>query len=131
MIRAAQIDTNEIVGTLVSHMRGDLADIVPDDDVLAQARANGVSHLIKEIEITKDGRETKYKIKIHDSQSAAKQLCNVFGLEKLPAPNPETVSRLDRAIERFIEKAAGKGLVVTPEQARDKLMPYFNGPSTH
>jgi hypothetical protein len=134
-VREAQIDTNEVIGTLVSHMRGDFADIIPDDPFIQQAKVNKVSHLLKEVEITErtilgeDGGanvlEKKYKIKIHDSQSAAKHLCNVFGLEKLPAPNPETVRKLDEAVRRFIEKAAEKGIEVTPEQARTKLMPFY------
>jgi len=140
-IREAQIDTNEVIGTLVSHMRGDLADICPEDSFLAQARERGVSHLIKELEITErtilgeEGEnsilERKYKIKIHDSQGAAKHLCNVFGLEKLPAPNPETMRKLDAAVEKMIEKAAAKGITVTPEQARARLMPYVQSKMTN
>jgi phage terminase small subunit len=89
-IKEAQIDTNEVIGTLVSHMRADLADICPKDAFLKAARENGVSHLIKELEISErvikgesltegderaeDVLERKYKIKVHDAQSAAKQL---------------------------------------------------------
>jgi phage terminase small subunit len=134
-IREAQIDTNEIIGTLVSHMRGDFADLLPEDEFFKEARRRGVSHLIRELETTEhiipgedggpDVTERKRKIKIHDSQAAAKQLCNVFGLEKLPAPNPETARKLDEAVGKFIERAAAKGLKVTPEQARKKLQPYF------
>lgn len=134
-VRNAQIDTNEIIGTLVSHMRGDLADVVPNDEFLRQAQERGVSHLLKEVEITErtiageEGEpavlERKYKIKIHDAQAAAKHLTTVFGLEKLPAPNPETLRRLDEAVGRFIKKAAAKGIIVTPEQARAKLMPLI------
>lgn len=134
-IRDAQIDTNEIVGTLVSQMRGDFGDILPEDAFIQQVKASGHSHLLKEVEITEkqipaaEGKplilERKYKIKIHDAQAAAKQLCNVFGLEKLPAPHPETVRKLDEAVGKFIEKAAARGLKVTPEQAREKLKPYF------
>jgi phage terminase small subunit len=134
-MRDAEVTTNEIIGTLVSQMRGDFADILPEDEFFKKCRENGVSHLIKEVETTKHlipgededscVTEVKRKIKIHDSQAAAKQLCNVFGLEKLPAPNPETMKKLDEAVEKFIEKAAKKGITVTPEQARSKLMPFI------
>jgi phage terminase small subunit len=140
-IREAQINTNEVVGTLVSHMRGDFGDILLKDKFVQEVRALGLSHLLKEVEVTErilrrevliegedepqDVLERKYKIKIHDSQAAAKQLCNVFGLEKLPAPNPEAMRRMDEAVDRFIEKAAKKGITVTPEQARTKLMPFL------
>jgi phage terminase small subunit len=134
-MRDAEVTTNEIIGTLVSQMRGDFADILPEDEFFKKCRENGVSHLIKEVETTKHVlagedeescvTEVKRKIKIHDAQAAAKQLCNVFGLEKLPAPNPEAMKRLDEAVDRFIEKAAKKGIKVTPEQARAKLMPFI------
>jgi phage terminase small subunit len=140
-IREAQIDTNEIIGTLVSHMRGNFADLLPRDAFIQEAHENGASHLIKEVEITertvpaevdRKGKvlqqaalERKYKIKIHDPQAAAKHLCSVFGLEKLPAPNPEAVKVLDEKVKQFIERAAAKGLTVTEEQARAKLQPYF------
>jgi phage terminase small subunit len=106
-IRESQVNTNEIIGTLVSHMRGDLAEVVPNDEFLKEAKRNGVSHLIKELEITKrqviganeddpGAIETKYKIKIHDSQSAAKHLTTVFGLEKAKETHPNDVERNKR-----------------------------------
>jgi hypothetical protein len=106
-IDESQIDTREVIGTLVSHMRGDLAEVVPNDEFLKEAKRNGVSHLIKELEITKrqviganeddpGAIETKYKIKIHDSQSAAKHLTTVFGLEKAKETHPNDVERNKR-----------------------------------
>jgi hypothetical protein len=134
-IRDAEINTNEVIGTLVSHMRGDFGDMFPDDPFFQRLKENGLSHLVKEVETTRHllpgedeesaVTEVKRKIKIHNSQAAAKHLCNVFGLEKLPAPNPEAMKQLDKAIDRFIEKAAKKGITVTPEQARSKLMPFI------
>lgn len=137
-LQEAQVDTNEIIGTLVSHMRGDLADVIPDEEILKSAKERGVSHLIKELKVTRrtipadvdeEGEETfpevletKYEIKLHDAQAAAKQLCNVFELEHMPAPNSKV---LDDAIDRLIAKAEAKGLEVTPEQARAKLMPFI------
>jgi phage terminase small subunit len=120
-IAEAGVDKSEVIGTLVSHMRADFADILPDDKFIQQARANGVSHLLKELEITErsipaevdeEGEEVqpvilerKYKIKIHDSYSAAKQLCSVFGLNKKEGENPEDEKvRVETAIRTYIER---------------------------
>jgi phage terminase small subunit len=104
-IREANLNPQEIIGTLVSHMRGDLADILPEHKILKAARDAGVSHLIKEIEVTEhelpcaEGEkpiiEVKTKIKIHDSQSAAKHLTTVFGLEKAKETHPADVERAE------------------------------------
>jgi phage terminase small subunit len=81
----AQVDSGEIVGLLASHLRGDMADLLPDDAFLKQAKERGVSGLIKRLEITDrivPGRadepgfvlERRYKIEIHSSQEAAAKL---------------------------------------------------------
>jgi len=134
-IAQSNVSTQEIIGTLVSHMRGDLADIFPDDPVLKAARKRGVSHLIKKLErkehfiVREEGeepiREVVTKIEIHNAHSAAKHLTNVFGLEKLPGLNPETEKELNAMVEKLIKKAAEKGVEVTPEQARAKLTPLI------
>jgi hypothetical protein len=90
-IKESQINTNEIIGTLVSHMRGDIADICPGDALLEQAKANGVSHLIKKI--TYDPAGGIKSVEIHDSQSAAKSLATIHGLEKVAGMNPADVER--------------------------------------
>ncbi len=38
-----------IIGVLISHMRGDIADFFPEDDLLQQAKNRGISHLIKKV----------------------------------------------------------------------------------
>jgi hypothetical protein len=48
-IAIAQIQTDEIIGVLVSHMRGDIADFFPEDDFLQEAKKRGISHLIKKV----------------------------------------------------------------------------------
>ncbi len=111
-IRDAELNTNEIIGTLVSHMRADLADICPDDPTLQAAKEAGVSHLIKKIRrkerfIPREGqepeREVITEIEVHDSQSAAKHLIGVFGLEKRPETHPNDVARDERAkVEQFM-----------------------------
>lgn len=102
-IAEAKVETNEVIGTLASHMRADMADIVPDDEILQAAKASGVSHLIKKLRIKtryiSNGRdkepdkEVTHEFEMYSAQEAAKSLCNVFGLNKLPAANPLDAAR--------------------------------------
>lgn len=101
----AQVQTNEVVGTLASQMRADLADILPDDEILRGARERGVSHLIKKLKVrrrlipVKDGEpieEVTHELEVYSAQEAAKQLCMTLGLNKKEAENP-----LDAAREAF------------------------------
>lgn len=136
-VAEAQIDPQEVVGTLVSHMRADFADLLPEDAFVQEARRNGVSHLLKELEITersiaaeldREGKvltpattERKYKIKIHDSYSAARQLCSVFGLNKKEGENPEDEkARVERAIDAYIERTGA-----TRDVAIRNLIPFL------
>jgi hypothetical protein len=94
-IESAEIDTNEIIGTLVGHMRADIANLLADDGSLDLAGAieNGSTQMIKKLIIRKrpikgitDERgdpieETTYDIVIHDSQLAAWRLARILHLE--------------------------------------------------
>lgn len=97
-IEDSKVQTNEVIGTLVSHMRADLADILPEDEVLKSAKASGLSHLIKKMKtterFTKQGeRIVTHEFEMYSAQEAAKQLCAVFGLIKMPATNPNDAAR--------------------------------------
>src|SRR5258708_4814200 len=92
-IDQAQLDTDEIIGTLVSHMRADVGDLLGDDGTpdLVRALENGATHIIKKIKIckrlipTKDGepvQEVTYEIVLHDAQAAARQLARLLQLEE-------------------------------------------------
>src|SRR5258708_7601463 len=47
-IESAEIDTNEIIGTLISHMRADIGNLLADDGSLDLAGAieNGSTHIV-------------------------------------------------------------------------------------
>jgi len=97
-IEDSKVQTNEVIGTLVSHMRGDLAEILPDNDFLIKAKAVGLSHLVKKVKTTerytKEGeRIVTHEFEMYSAQEAAKQLCAVFGLIKMPAANPNDAAR--------------------------------------
>jgi hypothetical protein len=52
-IEAAKLDTDEIIGTLIGHMRADIGNLLGDDGALDLARAieNGSTHIIKKLVI--------------------------------------------------------------------------------
>jgi hypothetical protein len=93
-IQEAQVDSDEVIGTLVSHMRADLADILPENEILQRAREAGFSHLIKKIRIrerfisqgpgNEPIREATTELELHDSQAAAKVLANLIAMENAP-----------------------------------------------
>jgi hypothetical protein len=111
-IEEAQIDTDEIIGTLVSHMRADLGALLADDGSLDLAGAieNRSTHIIKKIKITRrpvrnngaskeesatePAEEITYEIVLHDAQAAARQLARIFSLrdEKNRSQRHEPIS---------------------------------------
>jgi len=84
-IAEAQIETDEVLGTLASIMRGSLDDFLeypdwgPPKIDLALAQQRGVLHLLKELATAPDG---SIKIKLHDSLRAAVQLSRIMNLDK-------------------------------------------------
>jgi phage terminase small subunit len=90
----ANIQANEVIGTLVSHLRADLGDILPDNPIVKQAKAVGLSHLLRKVTVkeyfdkTKQAVVTETTVELHNSQTAAKQLCAIMGLEVAAAKNP-------------------------------------------
>jgi phage terminase small subunit len=52
-IQAAKLDTDEIIGTLIGHMRADIGNLLGDDGALDIVRAieNGSTHIIKKLTI--------------------------------------------------------------------------------
>lgn len=121
----AQVESGEIVGLLASHMRGDMADLLPEDAFLAQAKARGVSGLIRELEITErliigkgdepPVRERHYKIKLHSAQEAAAKLGALmekgFGedaRDNLPRTESERAARVGELLQRGRLRLVGK-----------------------
>ncbi len=102
----ANIHANEVIGTLASHMRADIGDIIPDNSLVKQAKASGLSHLIRKLVVkeyfdkSKQAVVTETSVELHNSQTAAKQLCTVMGLNVDAARNPYDLARA--AYERLI-----------------------------
>lgn len=122
-IEDSKIQTNEVIGTLASQLRGDLAEIIPDSQILQRAQERGLSHLIKKLKTTerttKDGELiVTQEIEIYSSQEAAKQLCAVFGLNKLPASNPNDAAR--EALRAILSETG-----LAEEQARQIVASRF------
>jgi hypothetical protein len=84
-IAEAQVETDEVIGTLVSIQRGTIEDMLVFPDYgkpfpdLKTAKDNGVLHLVKELSYSPDGT---VKIKLHDSAMAAVQLSRIMNLDK-------------------------------------------------
>lgn len=132
----ANVETNEIIGTLVSHMRGDLYDIFPNSEILAEARKNGVSHLVTQIEVEEryipspdeDGepiKVVKTKLRIQDQGKGAERLAKIFGMEQLPAPNEHAMRQFHAAVEDYMQTMADAGHDLTLEQAQSDMAPFF------
>ncbi len=105
-VAEAGVQTNEVMGTLVSHMRADLADVYPEHPLLKRAKAAGVSHWIRKLTVkeyfdkSKQAVVTETSVELHNAQTAAKQLCAVMGLEVAAAKNPYDAARA--AYERLL-----------------------------
>jgi hypothetical protein len=132
----ARIKNNEILGTLASHMRGDLADIFPNNPILKAAKESGHSHLIRKLKqrerfIPQEKgkppiREVDTEVELHDAHSAAKYLAKVRGLEQAPRENDADRNRRRQgyadAIERIYDRALEAGEIVTREDVARQLI---------
>jgi len=105
-IAEAGVQANEVIGTLASHMRADIADIVPNNPIVRRARESGVSHWIRKLTVkeyfdkSKQATVTETTVELHNAQTAAKQLCAVMGLDVAPQKNPYDLARA--AYERLL-----------------------------
>jgi len=140
---AANVTAAEVIGILASQLRADIADVLPDVEVVRKARARGVSHLIRDVEIKtitrRDGSvEETVKVKMVDSTKAAIQLARLMGLEARddslerarqairsimdlkPCSAEEAISILaphNPVVTRLRDEFAGTGLVIAMSQS--------------
>jgi len=101
-------------------MNGDLADILPENDILKAAKENGVSKLIKKIKVRErfipcgEGkepiREVLTEIEVYDAQGAAKHLSSLLmskgGDEE--DEGPIDVTALARELGKTLMEAAAR-----------------------
>lgn len=131
----ASIHTDSITGALVEIMEASPADILPTNKVLAEARKNGVDHLIKKIEITpvkcgtkkktlKDGSvvetpiiKDKVFLEMYSRLDAIGQLRDNFGMKQEPRANTYEATR-QAEVEKEIDKIAANDGVDRAEAAR-------------
>lgn len=100
-----EVERREVIGTVAAHLRGDLADVFTEDELLRAAKAAGVSRNIKKLKVTtdthhhKDGTTTvtvTREVELHDPQRAGQLLGKWLGMEKAEGQNPEDVEREER-----------------------------------
>jgi phage terminase small subunit len=93
-LEAANLNTDEIIGGYVSQMRCDIADLIPDCDILIAAQQKGISHNIKRVRKRqkfirqKNGRmkrEVWWDIDIYSAQQAANALARILDLKNVIA----------------------------------------------
>jgi hypothetical protein len=114
--------TSEVLGTLASQMRADAADFFEEGDnpIVDRARRLGVSHLIKELDITErfipngpgrePTREVRTKLKLYDAQSAARTLGKYKGLEVAPKENDADVTRRAEGFRALVDQLYDEAL---------------------
>lgn len=120
--------TPEVMGTLASHMRGDIADVFDEETmppVIKTAKANGVSHLIKRVTFEKDGRTVR-SLEFHDPQAAARTLGKYKGLEQQPRENDSDVARkmenMRALVDRLYAEAQGAGESISKAEVARRVI---------
>ncbi len=122
-IRDANLETDEVIGTLASQMRSDICDFMDENGQITPEtiRNSGQSHLIKKLKVTKKimfsdgdmaiGEEIKHEIELHDAQAAASKLAQIYVLErKIGAKEASTVDNgLQMFHEKMVKYAEAKG----------------------
>lgn len=89
LMERANVRYEEIIGSLAEIATSSLADVLPEDEFLQRAKANGTDHLIKKIKriVHKDGTTT-YEYEMYSRLEALDQLADNLGLKKEPQKNP-------------------------------------------
>ena len=117
---AANVTGAEVIGILASQMRADIADVLPDEELVIAARARGVSHLIRKIKvrtiIRRDGSEEKIvELELVDAGKAAIALSKMMGLEA----RDDAKERARNAIRALMDLKQ-----CSPEEAISILAPH-------
>jgi phage terminase small subunit len=128
----SHIRNNEILGTLAAFMRGDLADVLPDNPILKAAKDNGYSNIIKKATVKKyfdkglNAQVEETTVEIHDALAAAKYLAKVRGMEQLPRENDADHARRRQGyhdvVESIYQRAVEAGEEVTRADVARRLI---------
>ncbi len=103
MAAAAGVKREEVIGTLVSHMRGDVTDAFEwgISGVTDRLKANRLGYLVKSVSFSeKTGRLTR--LEFNPSQPAAIQLCKVLGIEQEAGKNKNDTEMLNKLLDERI-----------------------------
>jgi len=108
-MRRAQIHTDIIVGSLAEIATASLADVVPDDPFLRNAKKSGTDHLIKKVKVNYDtkGNIKSREYEMYSRLEALNQLRDTFGMKQEPRANTFDETRraeVERSIHRIMER---------------------------
>lgn len=117
MMRRAQIHTDTIVGSLAEIATASLADVAPDNELLARAQELGTDHLIRKVKTTtrfisngpdkEPDKEVTHEFEMYSRLEALNQLRDTFGMKQEPRPNTfdETKrAEVERSIRRIMDR---------------------------
>src|ERR1051326_48668 len=99
-LRAARVETDEILRIMVGHMRHSIADVTNEHGFLDMEKAyrTGGIHSIKTINHTLQGS----KVQMYDSHAAAQDLAKIKGLYQEPSKNEKDIEAERERYERMI-----------------------------
>jgi hypothetical protein len=126
-IRAAHsLDTDEIVGSLVTDMRADIYDLLPDNEMVKSAHERGVSFMIKKIKqrvrrIPQGTGEEPIieettELEVYSRQEAARQLASILKMQGMQSPGIKAQVVFDEAIDTALEQLHSIGVMWTREK---------------
>lgn len=121
-LKAATISADEAIQRLSEQAVGDLGDYIYEDGTfdLERCRADGKTHLIKEFTFNEtfneksDTRYTRTSIKLHDAQSALKEIIKLYRLD-----DDKPTDRIDITSELSDDERMAR-IAAIFERARDR-----------
>lgn len=138
---AHSFDTDELTGMLVTDLRSDMHDLLPNNELVKDAHERGVSRQIKEIEqrIRRIPQGTGIepvieeitKVKMYSRHEASKQLASILKLESMQSPGAKAQAEFDSTVDQAVERLHNIGVMWTREDVIDKLRSMMVAPNTN
>jgi hypothetical protein len=121
---AANLKPAEIVGTLVSQMRADITDLLPDDGgIVTDIRKKKLGHLVKKIKVMRkvdpllEQPFELVELEVHSQQAAATQLSKMKGLNQADGANERDLEYWRKVVDDLAKEYS-----ITVEEVRSVLI---------